>query len=388
MSQLVRHYNCQYVQIPSSQLSYTMATTSARAGPDSVTRTRGGPGTGTLCTTPQQIGMFDFSTLPSLVFVKLLRFLSPEFRDVRNLSYVSCDMRERVMAYLDILYTRHLHLDNSAKTEGIDLTKPILSLKLTCSAELLSCPDIDSHALFIKQIGSMDLSNLKSLEIRNLSRQNRRAFKSLMQILPLNPFLYCKNSLECLCMDVCLINLSEIRDSIINVVYQHDDFATGGPITNVDYIVNSAVSQVLYSFLQFIDDLYSGANADRYDPYGRSQLRKLEINFLSEDQCDWSDLDPANFSHLEVTQLRDCLSFMINEFKERIVLNYEISEEISAKGIPNLFHSDALSLVFKGLSESTKFWPVKEADEKPFTVSDEKFEDNFNLNVIFHPVKL
>ena len=79
---------------------------------------------------------------------------------------------------------------------------------------------------------------------------------------------------------------------------------------------------------------------------------------------------------------------MINEFKERIVLNYEISEEISAKGIPNLFHSDALSLVFKGLSESTKFWPVKEADEKPFTVSDEKFEDNFNLNVIFHPVKL
>ena len=119
----------------------------------------------------------------------------------------------------------------------------------------------------------------------------------------------------------------------------------GGPITNVDYIVNSAVSQVLYSFLQFIDDLYSGANADRYDPYGRSQLRKLEINFLSEDQCDWSDLDPANFSHLEVTQLRDCLSFMIKEFKERIVLNYEISKEISAKGIPNLFHSVALSLV-------------------------------------------
>merc|ERR1712142_189135 len=111
--------------------------------------------------------------------------------------------------------------------------------------------------------------------------------------LSLNPSLVCKNSLESLLMDVCLINLSEIRDSIINVVYQHDDFATGGPITNVDYIVNSAVSQVLYSFLQFIDDLYSSANADRYDPYGRSQLRRLEINFLSEENSDWNDLDPT-----------------------------------------------------------------------------------------------
>ena len=135
----------------------------ARAGPDSVTRTRGGPGT--VHSTPQQIGMFDFSTLPSLVFEKLLRFLSPEFRDVRNLSYVSSDMRERVLAYLDILYTRHLHLDNSTRKEGVDLTKPILSLKLTCSADLLlcPCPNIDSHALFLKQIGSIDLSNLKSL---------------------------------------------------------------------------------------------------------------------------------------------------------------------------------------------------------------------------------
>jgi len=31
---------------------------------------------------------------------------------------------------------------------------------------------------------------------------------------------------------------------------------------------------------------------------------------------------------------------------------------------------------------------VKEGDTKPFSVSDEKLEENFNLNVIFHPVKL
>jgi len=334
--------------------------------------------------------MFDFSTLPSLVFLKILRFLSPDFKDVRNLSYVSSDMRASVLAYLDILYTRHLHLDNSIKKDNIDLSKPVLSLKLTCSADLLlcPCPDIDSHAYVLKQLGMLDLSNLKSLEIRNLNRENRRAFKGLIRILSLNPSLVCKNSLESLLMDVCLINLSEIRDSIINVVYQHDDFATGGPITNVDYIVNSAVSQVLYSFLQFIDDLYSSANADRYDPYGRSQLRKLEINFLSEENSDWNDLDPTNFSHLEVTQLRDCLSFMINEFKERIILDYETSEQIDVKGVPNLFYNDALSLVLEGLSESTKFWPVQADKEKPFSLTDEKLEDSFNLSVNFHHFQL
>merc|ERR1712098_238539 len=93
------------------------------------------------------------------------------------------------------------------------------------------------------------------------------------------------------------------------------------------------------------------ANADRYDPYGRSQLRKLEINFLSEENSDWNDLDPTNFSHLEVTQLRDCLSFMINEFKERIILDYETSEQIDVKGVPNLFYNDALSLVLEGLQK-------------------------------------
>jgi len=339
--------------------------------------------------------MFDFKTLPDLVFIKLLKLLSPQFCDVRNLSYVCSGLRDRVMTCLDILYTRHLHLDNSVKREDIDMTKPVLSLKLTCSADLVFCPcsdlniceSVDSHAHFLKLVGALDLSNLRSLEVRNLSRENRKAFKGLIRIISMNPSLVCKNSLECLFMDVCLINLSEIRDSIINVVYQHDDFATGGPITNVDYIVNSAVSQVLYSFLQFIDDLYSNANADRYDPYGRSQLRKLEINFLPEEHSDWSDLDPTNFSHLEVTQLRDCLSFMINEFKERIVLNSQVSEDISVKGVPNLFYNDALGLIMEALEESTKLWPVDENTTKAFSVSDQKLEESFNLNVQFHPAK-
>jgi len=338
---------------------------------------------------------FDFSILPSLIFIKILRFLSPEFSDVRNLSYVSTRVRARVMDSLDILYNCHLHLDNTEKRGNIELSKPVLSLKLTCSADLVFCPcsdiniceSVDSHAHFLKLVGKLDLSNLKSLEIRNLSLLNRKAFKGLIRIISLNPTLVCKNSLECLLIDVCLINLSEIRDSIINVVYQHDDFATGGPITNVDYIVNSAVSQVLYSFLQFIDDLYSNSNADRYDPYGRSQLKRLEINFLSEEDSDWGDLDPTHFSHLEVTQLRDCLGFMINEFKERIVLNYEITEHISVIGVPNLFYSDTLGLVLEALKESTKLWPVEE-NAKPFSLSHVKLEESFNLNVQFFPAKL
>jgi len=304
---------------------------------------------------------FDFCVLPSLVFLKLLRLLSPSFSDIKNLSYVKKNVRDRVLDILDSIYNCHIHLDNAVKTDIIDLKKPVLSLKLTCSADLVCCPcsdlnvcaSVDSHAQFLKQVAKLDLSNLRSLEIRNLSLKNRKAFIGLVRIIPMNPTLVCSNSLEYLYIDVSLINLSEIRNSIINIVYQHDDFETGGPITNIDYIVNSAVSQVLFSFLQFIDDLY-GHNADRYDPYGRSQLRKLEINFLSEEDSDWGDLDPTNFSRTETSQLRECLSFMINEFKERIHLNYELTENIAVKGVPQIFYNDTIELLNQLLEDTTR----------------------------------
>ena len=337
---------------------------------------------------------FDFSVLPSLIFIKILRLLSPDFSDIRNLSYVSKSVRARILDSLDIIYNCHVDLDNSVKTETIDLKKPVLSLKLTCSAELVFCPcsdlnicdSIDSHAYLLRLVAKLDLSNLKSLEIRNLSLPNRKAFKGLLKIIPLNPSLVCSDSLECLAIDVCLINLSEIRNSIINVVYQHDDFETGGPITNIDYIVNSAVSQVLYSFLQFVDDLYSGSNADRYDPYGRSKLRRLDINFLSEEDSDWGDLDPTNFSRTEISQLKECLSFMINEFKERITLNYDITEQITVKGIPNLFYNDAMELTLEALEESTRLWPVDQ-DAKAYSFSSDKLDKIFNLSMEFKPAQ-
>eukprot|EP00090_Calanus_glacialis_P011502 TRINITY_DN19896_c0_g1_i2.p1 TRINITY_DN19896_c0_g1~~TRINITY_DN19896_c0_g1_i2.p1 ORF type:complete len:131 (-),score=18.54 TRINITY_DN19896_c0_g1_i2:620-1012(-) len=101
---------------------------------------------------------FDFTILPSLIFIKILRLLSPEFSDVRNLSYASKCVRERVMESLDIIYNCHVHLDNSVKTDHLDLTKPVLSLKLSCSADMVFCPcsdiniceSVDSHAHFLK----------------------------------------------------------------------------------------------------------------------------------------------------------------------------------------------------------------------------------------------
>jgi len=331
--------------------------------------------------------------LPSLVFLKLLRLLSPNFSDIRNLSYVNKNLRATVLDILDSIYNCHIHLDNAVKTDIVDLKKPVLSLKLSCSADLVFCPcsdlnvceSVDSHAQFLRQVAKLDLSNLRSLEIRNLSLQNRKAFIGLIRIIPMNPTLVCSDSLECLFIDVSLINLCEIRNSIINIVYQHDDFETGGPITNIDYIVNSAVSQVLFSFLQFIDDLY-GSNVDRYDPY-RSQLRNLEINFLSEEDSDWGELDPSNFSRTETSQLRECLSFMINEFRERIHLNYELTENIAVKGVPQIFYNDTIELLNQLLEETTKLWPV-DKDAKAYSVFNEKLNDSvFNVNIDFKPSK-
>ena len=179
-----------------------------------------------------------------------------------------------------------------------------------------------------------------------------------------------------------IINLSEIRNSIINVLYQHDDFATGGPITNIDYIVNSTVSLILFSFLQFVDELYSISNANQNDPYGRCELSDIEMSFLPAPDCDWSgaDLSREILSATEETQLRECLEFMINEFRERVKLKAGLSRSIKVEGIPNFFYDDTLELVTAALEESTKDW---EDGNAKFTLKNEKLEKFFNLFISF-----
>ena len=334
------------------------------------------------------------STLPSLIFIKILRLLSVNFDDVRRLSYVCKTVRQRVLDSLGLLYHLEVELDNNAPPPpGLDPNKPVISLRLLCSADVSSIsgpststntPDesVENYTSFVRTVSQLNLSNLKSLEIRNLNLRNRKSFDGLRKLLPLNPSLNCSKHLECLKIDVTLINLSEIRNSIINVLYQHDDFATGGPITNIDYIVNSTVSFILFSFLQFVDELYSISNEDVYDPYGRCQLSDIEMRFLSATDCDWGgpELTRDVLSATEETQLRECLEFMINEFRERIKLKPGRSRSIKVEGIPNFFYDDTLELVTAALEESTKDW----SEESPrFKLENEKFEKFFNLLVSF-----
>ena len=329
------------------------------------------------------------STLPSLIFIKILRLLSVNFDDVRRLSYVCKSVRQRVMDSLGLLYHLHVELDNNAPPPpSLDPNKPVISLRLLCSADLASgsntssSDDVENYTSFVRTVSQLNLSSLKSLEIRNLNLRNRKSFDGLRKLLPLNQSLNCSKQLECLKIDVTLINLSEIRNSIINVLYQHDDFATGGPITNIDYIVNSTVSFILFSFLQFVDELYSASNEDVYDPYGRCQLSDIEMRFLPAADCDWGgpDLTRDILSATEETQLRECLEFMINEFRERIKLKAGLSRSIKVEGIPNFFYDDTLQLVTAALEESTKDW----SEESPrFRLKNEKFEKFFNLLISF-----
>jgi len=332
----------------------------------------------------------DLSSLPSLIFIKILKLLSANFDDVRQLSYVCKSVRERVLDSLGLLYHLHVELDNSAPTPpGLDLNKPVISLRILCSADIDNNPDsiktsqgVENYSSFVRTVSQLNLSSLKSLEIRNINVSNRKSFDNLRKLLPLNQSLNCSSHLECLKIDVTLINLSEIRNSIINVLYQHDDFATGGPITNIDYIVNSTVSLILFSFLQFVDELYSISNSNLNDPYGRCELSDISIIFLPAPDCDWSgaDLSREILSATEETQLRECLEFMINEFRQRVKLKSGLSRSIKVEGIPNFFYDDTLELVTAALEESTKDWEV---ENTKFTLKNEKLEKFFNLFISF-----
>ena len=105
------------------------------------------------------------STLPSLIFIKILRLLSVDFDDVRRLSYVCKSVRQRVLDSLGLIYHLHLELDNNASPRPpLDSNKPVISLRLLCSADLASSstnsfPDdnVENYTSFVKTVSKLNL---------------------------------------------------------------------------------------------------------------------------------------------------------------------------------------------------------------------------------------
>ena len=341
---------------------------------------------------------FDFAALPSVVLVRLLRLLRANFADVRNLSYVSQCLRRRVLENLSRVYIPRLVLDSGQRAEpDTTLARPVLSLRLACTDNLVGCqcplpcsascvalPSRRSaHTEVMQTISNLNLSGLKSLDLTNCCPPGQaEAYKALLKVLPLNPTLCCAN-LDHLSVDVTLINLSEIRQAIINVVYQHNDFDDGA---NIDYIINSAVSQILYTLLIFLDDLYNEVRGNDSLVRGvlvrKSKLKTLELNFQGREDSDWTQLDPNTFSLTESERLKNCLAFMVNEFKERVGLHYGITDHVKVTGIPSVFRKDILDLTSAAVNEACDLWPC-DPHRKPFEISTEDHPQGFNLLVRF-----
>jgi len=341
---------------------------------------------------------FDWAALPSVVLVRLLKMLRPNFSDVRSLSYVSQCLRRRVLEDLPMVYTPFLVLDTGQGTQPeVALERPVLALRLVCADNLVECrcpvpchadclalPSRRSaHTDVMQTIGNLNLSGLKSLDLSNCCAPGQaEAYRALLKVLPLNPTLCCAN-LDHLSLDVGLINLSEIRQAIINVVYQHNDFDDGA---NIDYIINSAVSQILYTLLIFLDDLYNEVRGTDSLVRGvlvrKSKLKTLELNFQGREESDWADLDPNTFSLTEAERLKNCLAFMINEFKERVGLHYGITDHVRVTGIPSVFRKDILDLTTAAVNEACDLWPC-DPHRKPFEISTEEHPQGFSLLVRF-----
>jgi len=334
---------------------------------------------------------FDFPILPSIVLIRILKLLRWNLDDVRNLSLVNKCLRRRIKQDISILYNSLVVLDNGRQNQDdLNLHKPVLALRLVCSDTLTQdeCDNneahlntlgarVGAHSQTIWTIGKLDLSTIKSLELINVTVPGKgEAYKGMLKVLPLNPSLNC-GQLEYLSVDVYLINLSEIREAIINVVYQHDDFNNGA---NIDYIINSAISQVLYTLLTFLDGLYSEYRNNSV--HARSRLKTLQINFQTRDKSDWTEVDPTNFTITEAEHLKSCLMFMINEFSERINLNCGITDEIKVTGLPQVFQNDILELVTATINEACDLWPCDPL-KKPFEIIAKESSRAFDLHIRF-----
>ena len=351
------------------------------------------------CLSPVKRQEDRLSSLPTVVLLRLLRLLRRNFSDVLHLSYTSKWLRRRVLEDLRLVYTPLLVLDTGRPPlRRLHPERPVLALRLVCSDSLAGClceapcpatcaalpARVAAHTAVLAALGTADLSVLRSLHLTNRSQPDQgEAYRGLLKVLPLNPSLCCA-SLQHLSVDVCLINLSEIRQAIINVVYQHNDFDNGA---NIDYIINSAVSQILYTLLIFLDDLY---NESRGDQEGlvrglvvrRSRLTSLHLNFQAREKTDWSELDPHTFSLTEAEHLRNCLAFMINEFKERVGLQYGVTDSLRVTGVPAVFRSDIVDLTTAAISEACDLWPC-DPHRKPFEITSEDHPQGFSLLVSF-----
>lgn len=353
-------------------------------------------------------GFRCLSYLPSLVLYKILKYLSPSFPDVKSFSLANRRLREAILLELPRLYHLQLTLRSGEplgdKESLVD--KPILSLKLTshvslkdsCSVSLkdpnseikknqcqcsesMSCSklgtcnkQINAFSDLMSVLPKLDLSNLQSLEIRNCG--TKRSYLSLWKVLPVNQSIRCEN-LKILSVDVPLVNLSEIRDALINVVYQHEDFQHRE--TNIDYIINSAVSQTLYNFLIFVDDLLNGSLSH----YGSSfeKLEHLTLRFKPETVCDWSSLNQESLMESDMEQLKSCIEFMIEEFKNRFSVKYGVTDLIEVQGIPNIFLGYMEVLLNGIFGSQTMLWPKNKELDPPYVLYFEKGTNFFNFVV-------
>ena len=82
----------------------------------------------------------EFDGLPDLVLIKLLKFLRKSVADINNLKYVNRRLYKLVADYYNILYYKHLNLDNQTIDKEIKYSRPILSLDMTCHAESMNIP--------------------------------------------------------------------------------------------------------------------------------------------------------------------------------------------------------------------------------------------------------
>jgi len=361
----------------------------------------------------QQCDSRCLSLLPNLVIFKILEYLAPSYSDVKNFSLANRRLREVVKFELRRLYHLHLELESGAPLcdrESL-LAKSILSLSLAshlsvgdsslslkdpskdpvsipcqcqdsdpCKRIGLSCgscfKQINAFSDLISVLPKLDLSNLQSLDLRNFGA--KKSYLSLWKVLPMNPSIRCEN-LRILSVDIPLVNLSEIRDALINFVYQHEDFQHRE--TNIDYIINSAVSQTLYNFLILVDDLLNGP----FGRYGSSfeKLKHLVLRFKAESNCDWASLDQGTLMESDMEQLKSCIEFMVEEFKNRFSIIYGTTEEIEVQGVPNIFLQHTEDLLLGIFRSHTNLWPKLDKFTLPFELNFEKEVDFFNFSVKF-----
>ena len=299
-----------------------------------------------------------FEELPSLIRHEILNLLSEDFNDLRNFSYTCKFIREEVLNSIKKFYIPHLdisHCHGQDETQDMKKAKQILSFKVDAS----QCRQ-DLNTKY------HNLGNVRSLEIRRINGSKLEE--------ELDHCTTYFKSLEILKMSLILRNISTIRNSFINHVYQHDDFLTGGPITPIDYLVNSGISHLFNDLLIITHDV-------------DFKLKELEIDILHQEGFDWTnaELDHSQMSRLDVQCMKRCLEEIIKILVEdgEVKVFHKFSNRITVRGIPLFFFDNVMELATKYLDLQTQSWPASSRG-KHFNIKTEKSEQKFDLNIDFH----